>query len=67
MAIGDLSGSINTREEMERNLPFYTEIQKKKVLTDLMWEKIRQYIRTLPLHKQIEINGKIMKNDLNMS
>ena len=63
----DLSGSINTREEMERNLPFYSEIQKKKVMTDLMWEKIRQYIRTLPLHKQIEINGKIMKNDLNMS
>lgn len=63
----DLSGSINTPEEMERNLPFYSEIQKKKVMTDLMWSKVRDYIKTLPLHKQIVLNGRIMKNDLNMS
>jgi len=32
-----------------------------------MWERVRQYIKTLPLHKQIELHGKIMKNDFNLS
>jgi hypothetical protein len=53
--------------EIEKEKPGDFEALNKKVLTDLMWEKVRQYIKTLPLHKQIEINGRILKNDFNLS
>jgi hypothetical protein len=53
--------------EIEKEKPDNFEASNKKILTDIMWEKVRQYIKTLPLHKQIELNGKIMRNDYNLS
>jgi hypothetical protein len=67
MAVGDNAGSINSPEEMDRKITGPMEIQNKKAMTDMMWEKVRQYIKTLPLHKQIELHGKILKNDFNLS
>jgi hypothetical protein len=67
MAVGDNAGTISSPEEMDRKNTGPMEIQNKKAMTDMMWERVRQYIKTLPLHKQIELHGKIMKNDFNLS
>jgi hypothetical protein len=67
MAVGDMAGSVNTFEEGVNKLSGNQDLQNKKAMTDMMFEKVRQYIKTLPLHKQIELNGKLMRNDFNLS
>ena len=35
----------------------------KKVTRDMLFEKLREYIKSLPLHQQIKLTGQIMKGD----
>ena len=58
------SGREKPLTEFEREKPGSVELLRKKLKEDLMWEMNRQYIKKLPLKKQIKLNGEILKNSL---